>query len=515
MNKQLLLALIMLVLTTHLVSGQVVCTCADCPQMLNNFSSFYSAVNVSNSPDSLGVNGQGLCRVRLYFAHEFVGNIAAFVGTPSGQTIQLIGAPTADSGPTNGTTWAVDFVPCAATAFPDPGFPATWTNSISWGTNNSYTGSYHPANGCFENLTGPVNGEWRISMSDLQSPNIGALSDFELEFCKSANIICNSNQGSISATPSTGCTPLSVTFSAQNFPLATYTGRLWEFPGGTPAVSSDSMPTVTYTEAGNFSATLNLYSATDTVVFSVPNAVSAIGPPAAEYTPQIINGNQVYVPVTNVLSGQVEYWIIDGVQTPNLPYFLPSPPTDSVVVQLVLSNECGIDTNTQVVYIVFPNAAFEWTSSELLVEFDNQSSGATEYEWIFGDGNTSTLENPNNQYSDPGTYEVILKASNSNGLDVTSRMVTVPTVSTQGAATPPALRVSPNPAQTYVVLHTSDWAVGTPISWSLTDATGQILRGGKALAPDPKISTAGLVAGVYLLQVRTSWGQGVVRVVIF
>ncbi|MBL4651387.1 MAG: PKD domain-containing protein [Flavobacteriales bacterium] len=52
------------------------------------------------------------------------------------------------------------------------------------------------------------------------------------------------------------------------------------------------------------------------------------------------------------------------------------------------------------------------------VQFTNQSSNsATGFTWFFGDGGTSTLQNPSYTYTATGTYDVILIASNSNGND--------------------------------------------------------------------------------------------------
>src|SRR5260221_3014303 len=47
--------------------------------------------------------------------------------------------------------------------------------------------------------------------------------------------------------------------------------------------------------------------------------------------------------------------------------------------------------------------------SPVTVHFYDQSTGAvTTWAWTFGDGNTSTLQNPTNTYSNPGTYTVTL-----------------------------------------------------------------------------------------------------------
>jgi PKD repeat protein len=49
-----------------------------------------------------------------------------------------------------------------------------------------------------------------------------------------------------------------------------------------------------------------------------------------------------------------------------------------------------------------------------VVRFTNTSVNATRYEWDFGKGITSTIENPEINFYDPGTYTVQLKAYNSS-----------------------------------------------------------------------------------------------------
>mgnify|MGYP006267224597 CR=1 FL=1 len=66
-----------------------------------------------------------------------------------------------------------------------------------------------------------------------------------------------------------------------------------------------------------------------------------------------------------------------------------------------------------------PIASFQFSVSEgnfLEVTFENFSQNATSYEWDFGDGNSSTDENPVHTYSGPGSYEVTLVASNDAGV---------------------------------------------------------------------------------------------------
>src|SRR5205823_14445629 len=46
----------------------------------------------------------------------------------------------------------------------------------------------------------------------------------------------------------------------------------------------------------------------------------------------------------------------------------------------------------------------------LTVSFTNLSSGATGYNWDFGDGDSSTNQNPSNIYTNAGSYNVSLTA---------------------------------------------------------------------------------------------------------
>ncbi len=58
--------------------------------------------------------------------------------------------------------------------------------------------------------------------------------------------------------------------------------------------------------------------------------------------------------------------------------------------------------------------------------FEDQSTDIPQYYlWDFGDGNTSTEENPEHTYDAEGTYEVVLIVTNTLGADTTTQSVTV------------------------------------------------------------------------------------------
>ena len=80
-------------------------------------------------------------------------------------------------------------------------------------------------------------------------------------------------------------------------------------------------------------------------------------------------------------------------------------------------------------YIADPVAGFTHQAdpgSFLTIEFTNTSTGAVSYSWTFGNGSTSTLQNPVYTYTQPGTYTVVLTVQNIVGVsDTETKIITV------------------------------------------------------------------------------------------
>ncbi|RYY66052.1 MAG: PKD domain-containing protein, partial [Chitinophagaceae bacterium] len=91
-----------------------------------------------------------------------------------------------------------------------------------------------------------------------------------------------------------------------------------------------------------------------------------------------------------------------------------------------------------------PTAFFTWSPNPPIentpVQFTNGSTGANNYSWDFGDGETSTVTNPSHQYNATGTYPVELIAYTTAGctdtfnLDV--NVIIVPLLDVPNAFTP-------------------------------------------------------------------------------
>ncbi len=111
-------------------------------------------------------------------------------------------------------------------------------------------------------------------------------------------------------------------------------------------------------------------------------------------------------------------------QNPVVVYDTPG----SYDVTLVASNSEGDDTYTQIQFIIVntvPTVDFSSTINGTTVSFSNNSTGATEYLWDFGDNTTSTEPNPEHTYAETGDYTVTLTATNECGSVTTTQSITI------------------------------------------------------------------------------------------
>ncbi|MCF8238317.1 MAG: PKD domain-containing protein [Saprospiraceae bacterium] len=224
-----------------------------------------------------------------------------------------------------------------------------------------------------------------------------------------------------SASPVTGCTPFEVTFidnSAENI-----TSYAWSFPGGNPTTSADQNPVVVYEAPGLYDVTLIVTNpaGADTVV--LVEYIEAITSPQASFT----KDGEGLVTFTNTsLYGSTFDWDFGDGATSNEENPVHQYEAEgNYVVALTVTNECGVDTYTEIVEITLPlTAGFkaDVTSGCAPVEitFSNSSSpNATGWEWSFpgGEPASSTDENPVVIYNNAGDYTVTLIVSGASGFD--------------------------------------------------------------------------------------------------
>ena len=138
------------------------------------------------------------------------------------------------------------------------------------------------------------------------------------------------------------------------------------------------------------------------------------------------------------------------------------------------------------------------------MNFTDKSSKAIKWNWNFGDGTTSTLQNPLHTYKALGNYTVTLTAENTNGCQsIFSRNIRVLDLTT--AVEPPDLqpfvRIYPVPAQNKVFLEKSDSLFDRPCQVEVISTLGQAIKAFSGGQQRMELDLSGTASGVYFLKI--------------
>ncbi|MDX2360676.1 MAG: PKD domain-containing protein [Crocinitomicaceae bacterium] len=214
----------------------------------------------------------------------------------------------------------------------------------------------------------------------------------------------------------------------------------WDFGDNSTSVAQDDVHT--YANAGTFDVMLTVTSdvgCSDSLLQQVE--VYEIPVAAFSYVSDCAN-NQIIVNFTDestTNTDAINYWFYDfggqGSQAVEDPNQLFTADGDYNIVHIVGTVNGCYDTVSQTLTVP-PNPVADFTfnmsnNSNLVadVNFINNSSDASSFVWIFGDGTSSTEENPTNTYTDNGSYFVTLYATGALGCtDSVTNLVNITTI---------------------------------------------------------------------------------------
>jgi PKD repeat protein len=182
-----------------------------------------------------------------------------------------------------------------------------------------------------------------------------------------------------------------------------------------------------------YSETVQVAFPLDTLVsgFLVPvdsvRVLSITLPPGLSYTCNV--GGCVWTPSNTASNATHFFGCITISGTPTAPF----NPTIDVNLELcgnlLGSSTCLTHTETLNLNIgAAPVAGFVHAINSSLVSFGDTSvsqTGVLTWDWDFGDGNSSTLQNPTNTYGAGGTYTVCLVVTDSCGSDTACDFVSI------------------------------------------------------------------------------------------
>jgi PKD repeat protein len=180
---------------------------------------------------------------------------------------------------------------------------------------------------------------------------------------------------------------------------------------------------------------------------------------------------------------------------------------------LSLTNAGGTGTasttftvGTPVVAVFGANAG---STPQERVFIDISQGGPTQWYWNFGDGTTSTVQNPTHTFpAAGGTYTITFAAYNTCGWDTTTSSITISGVSLEERSAP-TWALSPNPAQNYVKLSSPNGAKADRVE--VLDALGRVVYRGPMPA-EQRLDVQSYSAGRYLVRI---WSGGQSKVLPF
>ncbi len=279
----------------------------------------------------------------------------------------------------------------------------------------------------------------------------------------------NKPVANFSGTPTIGAPNMSVTFTDSS----TYTPTAWSWTFGDSNSSTAQNPSHTYAAVGSYTVALTATNAYGNNTNTKSNYITVGNPPAANFSGTPTSGAApLAVTFTDSSTNTPTAWSwnfgdsnTSTVQNPSHTY----SSAGTYTVALKATNAYGNNTNTKTNYItaaVAPVANFSGTpttgNSPLAVTFNDSSTNSpTAWSWTFGDGNTSTVQNPSHTYTSTGQYTVALKATNVGGNNtktITNYIsVNVPVANFSGTPT-----TGPYP----LAVSFTDSSTNTPTSWS-------------------------------------------------
>jgi len=369
-------------------------------------------------------------------------------------------------------------------SFPYRVFAQAENGTGNFATNTTTTSNFIPASAddwCFGNATPATCPVIDLSAFDGQT-SVRLM--FEI-YCDYGNNIVVDNialSGSCSAVNPTaptasftsdvqaGCAPMTVNFFNQS--AGNPTSFNWAFPGASTSSSTSPNPTVTYTAPGTYSVTLTVSNSlgTDSEIqtnYIIVNASPSASTSSTNSDCGASNGTMTVSPS----GGQSPYtysWS-NGATTQTA----ANVSGGNYSVTVTDANGCTATSNVTVnENVVQPIGDFLFTPNGLTVNFTDNSTNASMYQWDFGDGNTSTAQNPSHTYASGGTYTVTLTVSNNCGSGTSTQSVTVGNVGIEDELLGGSVGIYPNPNTGQFFLEVSDAKV-QELGVSVVDVVGK------------------------------------------
>ena len=240
-------------------------------------------------------------------------------------------------------------------------------------------------------------------------------------------------------TPTSGYVPLTVQFTD----LSSGQINTWSWDFGDGETSTEQNPEHTYNNTGTYTVSLTVSGDAGSDTYTINDYIEVIPippPPEADFTADVTEGPApLNVHFTDLSTGVIDDWAWDfdggwsGQQNPTYMFMDPGVYT----ITLTVTGPGGSDTEVKTDYITVtepvPEPDFEadptYGEAPLTVNFTDLTQNPVDtWLWDFGDGATSTEQNPQHVYTDEDYFTVSLTVTGPGGTNTITKVDYINTV---------------------------------------------------------------------------------------
>jgi PKD repeat protein len=309
---------------------------------------------------------------------------------------------------------------------------------------------YQPLTGIYQILlSGPNAGAYQVALRFFSQTGTPA-SPLTLSGTKASNTLIQlqvnvgsagvtsetfTNQYAWSVSPTNGLLPLDAQFTAPGADTAGNAVTNWNWNLGDGSTSAEQSPSYTYMNGGTFFPSLTAIDSTGATVVSygpfivIPTVSFTANPTNSGLVPLTVQFDSASVDSGGNAIAQWNWAFGDGstsaAQNPLHVYATAG----SYSPILIATNNHGLAISGVGPVITVSSPTVQFTANPtsgpppLMVDFtspgvDSEGTAIAQWNWAFGDGSTSTQQNPSHTYTNAGTFFPALVATNHNGAEV-------------------------------------------------------------------------------------------------
>ena len=281
---------------------------------------------------------------------------------------------------------------------------------------------------------------------------------------------------------------------------------LWDFGDG--FTSTDSLATHTYTSPGLYSVSLtvidpNVPIDSTTTITQLIHVYETPDP-----TISLSGNDSICAGTSVVLSTAPNSTYLWSDNSTGSTLEVDEAGTYSVTVYNIDNPNCFASSDEiEIVLMPLPDASYTFSNVDHLVTFTNTSPEGDHFLWNFGDGQTSTTNNPSHDYQVNGIYDSYLVAYNFCGSDTAFVTIDLSFIGITEYTLTQEIKLYPNPTRSDIWIQ-SDQIPAKGLSIRITNEAGAIVQHLELNDPGSKIQIdlSGLMNGVYYLQLTNSNG---------